>query len=167
MSYTQHFFLSVYLQSVPNKTIKTITWTLERVCYLAQTYASKAFCHTSTCLQRKNIAVVKILDCGCEMNGRCMQTGVSTDHCNYEALGESSFLCRFICHINKGISGSTNRGWGWQCWKFEKINELWQCCTWGEEVCARSSGYISADTGFWLQHKKKKRKRKAERGLWL
>lgn len=38
------------------------------------------------------------------MNGHSVQTGVYTDHCNYEALGESSFLCRFICHINKGIS---------------------------------------------------------------
>lgn len=38
------------------------------------------------------------------MNGHSMQTGVCTDHCNYGALRESSFLCRFICHINKGIS---------------------------------------------------------------
>lgn len=38
------------------------------------------------------------------MNGHPMKTGVCTDHCNYGALGESSFLCRFICHINKGIS---------------------------------------------------------------
>lgn len=67
-----------------------------------------------------------------------MQTGVCTDHCNYGALGESSFLCRFICHINKGIS-STYRGW-WQQEKFEKINELWQCCTWGAKSVAISSG---------------------------
>ena len=40
------------------------------------------------------------------MNGHSMQTGVCTDHCNYGALGESSFLCRFICHINKGISST-------------------------------------------------------------
>lgn len=67
-----------------------------------------------------------------------MQTGVCTDHCNYGALRESSFLCRFICHINKGIS-STYGGW-WQQEKFEKINELWQCCTWGEKSVAISSG---------------------------
>lgn len=40
------------------------------------------------------------------MNEHSMQTGVCTDHCNYGALGESSFLCRFICHINKGISST-------------------------------------------------------------
>lgn len=72
------------------------------------------------------------------MNGHSMQTGVCTDHCNYGALGESSFLCRFICHINKGIS-SMYGGW-WQQEKFEKINELWQCCTWGEKSVAISSG---------------------------
>lgn len=72
------------------------------------------------------------------MNEHSMQTGVCTDHCNYGALGESSFLCRFICHINKGIS-STYGGW-WQQEKFEKINELWQCCTWGEKSVAISSG---------------------------
>lgn len=71
------------------------------------------------------------------MNGHSMQTGVCTDHCNYGALRESSFLCRFICHINKRIS-STYRGW-WQQEKFEKINELWQCCTWGEKSVAISS----------------------------
>lgn len=59
------------------------------------------------------------------MNGRCMQTGVSTEHCNYGALGESSFLRRFICHINKGISGSTvARAEDGGAGKFEKINEL-------------------------------------------
>lgn len=67
-----------------------------------------------------------------------MQTRVCTGHCNYAALGESSFLCRFICHINKWIS-STYGGW-WQQEKFEKINELWQCCTWGEKSVAVSSG---------------------------
>lgn len=67
-----------------------------------------------------------------------MQTGVCTDHCNYGALRESSFLCRFICHINKGIS-SMYGGW-WQQEKFEKINELWQCCTWGEKSVAISYG---------------------------
>lgn len=54
-----------------------------------------------------------------------MQTGVSTDHCDYGALGESSFLRRFICHINKGISGSTvARAEDGRAAKFEKINEL-------------------------------------------
>lgn len=67
-----------------------------------------------------------------------MQTGVYTDHCNYGVLGESFFLCRFICHINKGIS-SMYRGW-WQHEKFEKINELWQRCTWGGKCVAVSSG---------------------------
>lgn len=133
---------------------------------------TEAFRHVSTCLRTSDTGVVKkkkkkkgrknILDCGCEMNGRCMQTGVGTDHCNYGALGESSFLRRFICHINKGISGSASRGRGWQRWKFEKINELWQCRTWGEEDCARSSGVymcwhrVSAPP--WTKKKKKKKK---------
>lgn len=72
------------------------------------------------------------------MNEHAMQTGVYTDHCNYGALGKSSFLCRFICHINKGIS-SMYGGW-WQQENFEKINELWQCYTWGEKSVAISSG---------------------------
>lgn len=74
------------------------------------------------------------------MNGLSQQTGVYTDHCNYGVLGESSFLCRFICHINKGISSTY--GGRWQPEKFEKINEVWQCCTWGGKVCCCVFGVV-------------------------
>lgn len=92
------------------------------------------------------------------MNEHSVQTGVYTDHCNYGALGESSFLCRFICHINKWIS-STYGGW-WQQEKFEKINELWQCGTWGEKSVAISSGLC------W-QSSAVRKKKKMKRGQWL
>lgn len=91
------------------------------------------------------------------MNEPSMQTGVCTDHCNYGALGESSFLCRFICHINKWITGMF-RG-QWQREKFEKINELWQCCTWGGKSVAISSGLCWHRVGqIW--------KTEMERGQW-
>lgn len=90
------------------------------------------------------------------MNEPSVQTGVCTDHCNYGALGESSFLCRFICHINKWISGMFRGRWQWE--KFEKINELWQCCTWGGKSVAISSGLCWHRVGqIW----------KMERGQWL
>lgn len=93
------------------------------------------------------------------MNEPSMQTGVCTDHCNYGALGESSFLCRFICHINKWISGMF--GGRWQQEKFEKINELWQRCTWGGKSVAISSGLC------WHRVGPRYERRRRERGQWL
>lgn len=117
-----------------------------------------------TFLQIFNLHSKSFAQCSCAvysvhvMNEPSMQTGVCTDHCNYGALGESSFLCRFICHINKWISGMF-RG-RWQREKFEKINELWQCCTWGRKSVAISSGLCWHRVGqIW--------KTEMERGQWL
>lgn len=79
------------------------------------------------------------------MNGHSGQTGVCTDHCNYGAEGESSFLCRFICHINKGIS-RTYRGW-WQRRSLRRLMNYDNVAPEGESLLRYLLGCADAEFG--------------------